>query len=55
MYEDVKVKPIQATEIKDLKIAQDVIDYIRNNPITPEETERMRKEAEDFLSRMMKK
>jgi hypothetical protein len=55
MYENVKVKPILATEIKDIKIAREIVEYIKNNPVPPERTERLQKEAEEYMARMMKK
>jgi len=38
----VKMKPVQATEIKDIKIARQIIKQIRK-PISPEVIERNRK------------
>jgi hypothetical protein len=48
-----KVKPVQPTEIKDRKIAREVIAQIRK-PISPEVIKR-NKEMDEFIDRMMKK
>jgi hypothetical protein len=47
------VKPVQPTEIKDRKIAREVIAQIRK-PISPEVIKR-NKEMDEFIDRMMKK
>jgi hypothetical protein len=49
----VKVKPVQPTEIKDIKIIREVIEQIRK-PIPPEVYER-HKEEEEALIRLLKK
>jgi hypothetical protein len=54
MYENVKVKPIQPT-VADKKTSREIIEYIFKHPTTPEQVERMQKEAAEFLARMMKK
>ena len=49
----VKVKPVQPTEIKDIKIIREVIEQI-HRPIPAEVYERLEKEEEDLL-RLLKK
>ena len=48
----VKVKPVQPTEIKDIKIIREVIEQIRK-PIPPEVYERHKKLAE-YIDRMIR-
>ena len=48
-----KVKPVQATEIKDIKIIREVIEQIRK-PIPKAVLERHKKEEEDLM-RLLKK
>jgi len=48
-----KIKPVQPTEIKDIKIIRDVIEQIRR-PI-PAETLKRHKQEEDALLRLLKK
>jgi len=48
-----KVKPVQATEIKDKKIVYEAIQQIRRKP-TAAELKRHKAEEEDFL-RLLKK
>jgi len=48
----VKVKPVQATEIKDIKIARQIIKQIRK-PISPEVTERNRK-MDEYVDKFMR-
>ena len=43
----VKVKPVQPTEIKDIKIVREVIAQIRK-PIPPETEQRLKEMAERF-------
>jgi hypothetical protein len=47
-----KMKPVQATEIKDKKIARQIIKQIRN-PIPPEVIERNRK-MDLYIEKFMK-
>ena len=49
----VKVKPVQPTEIKDKKIALEVIEQIRK-PIPASVYKRLKKEEEDLI-RLLKK
>jgi hypothetical protein len=49
----VRIKPVQATEIKDKKIAREVIEQIRK-PITPEVIERNRR-IDELVDKFMKK
>ena len=48
----VKMKPVQATEIKDKKIVRKVINQIRK-PISPETIERNRK-TDELVEKFMK-
>ena len=49
----VRIKPVQPTEIKDIKIIREVIEQIRK-PIPPEVYERLEKEAADLLEQLEK-
>jgi hypothetical protein len=49
----VRVKPVQPTEIKDIRIIREVIEQIRK-PIPPEVYERLEKEKEALI-RLLKK
>jgi hypothetical protein len=48
----VRIKPVQATEIKDKKIARQIIKQIRK-PISPEVIERNRK-MDEFVDKFMR-
>ena len=44
----VRIKPVQPTEIKDIKIIREVIEQIRK-PIPPEVYERLEEEVKDLM------
>jgi len=48
----VKMKPVQATEIKDIKIVRQIIKQIRK-PIPPEVIERNRK-MDEYVNKFMR-